>query len=108
MDEDEMTLFLERNDDVYVPNIFSPNGDGVNDELIISGGNNIEGIAFFMIFDRWGNVLYEKTDVIAGEIKWDGRFKNQDMNPGVYAYRLIVQYTDGNQGVSHGDVTLIR
>ena len=59
-------------------------------------------------FDRWGNVLYEKTNAQPSEIRWDGRFKNHDMNPGVYAYSLIVQFSDGTQDVVYGDITLIR
>src|SRR5688500_16784495 len=107
-DEDALTLFVENDNNVYVPNIFSPDGDGINDELIVSAGAGIERIQSFIIFDRWGNVLYEKTNVSPVEIKWDGKFHDKEMDPGVFAYKLIIKYLGGSQALSYGDVTLIR
>jgi gliding motility-associated-like protein len=107
-DEDALTLFVENGKDVYVPNIFSPNEDGVNDEFIVSTGNGVEKITSFIIYDRWGNVLYEKANALPGEIKWDGTFHHQMINPGVFAYRLIVEYGGGHQDVLYGDLTLVR
>ena len=109
-DEDEMTLFLERNDDLFIPNIFTPNGDGVNDEIVISGGRDVERIISFLIYDRWGNVVFEGKDFAPGDetIAWDGTFRDEGVNPGVFAYRVIVELEGGDSVVRYGDITLIR
>jgi hypothetical protein len=57
-DEDAMTIYLQRRIDIYFPNIFSPNGDNINDRLLISAGADIEEISSMIIFDRWGNMVY--------------------------------------------------
>ena len=107
-DEDEMTLFLERNDDIFIPNIFTPNGDGVNDEIVISSGRDVERIISFLIYDRWGNVVFEGKDFTPGDetIAWDGTFRDEGVNPGVFAYRVIVELEDG-ESVVRGDITLM-
>jgi gliding motility-associated-like protein len=109
-DEDEMTLFLERNHDIFIPNIFTPNGDGINDEIMISGGRDVKRIISFLIYDRWGNVVFEGKDFVPGNetIAWDGTFRNEGVNPGVFAYRVIVEFEDGRQAVVFGDITLMR
>jgi gliding motility-associated-like protein len=110
MDEDAMTLFLENDYDIYVPNIFSPNGDGVNDVLVISAGNSVEQILEFTVFDRWGNVVYVDDHFEANDVghAWDGMRKQKKLNHGVFAYKLIVQFSDGTQDVVYGDITLMR
>ena len=109
-DEDAMTLFLESNNDIYVPNIFSPNGDNVNDRLVINVGSSVKEIASMVIFDRWGNLVFSAEHFQPSDISnsWDGRFKGQGLNPGVFAYRLIVEFEDGRSEVRYGDVTLVR
>jgi gliding motility-associated-like protein len=110
MDEDAMTLFLERNDEVYVPNIFSPNGDGINDELIIYSGSDVEKILEWVIFDRWGNVVFSANNFLPNNSSssWDGKTKGRELNPGVFAYRMIVEFHDGQQNILYDDITLIR
>ena len=110
MDEDAMTLFLERNDDVYVPNVFSPNGDGINEELIIYSGSDVEKILEWVIFDRWGNVVFSANNFLPNDasISWDGKMKGKEVNPGVFAYRMIVKFHDGQQNILYGDITLMR
>jgi gliding motility-associated-like protein len=110
MDEDQLTLFLESENDVFVPNIFSPDGDGVNDELIVFGGSGVESISSFIIYDRWGNVIFVAKDFHPNDegSSWDGRFKDERLNPGVFAYRLIVRLKDGTSESRFGDITSIR
>ncbi len=88
---------------VYVPTAFSPNGDGLNDELrlIHQGVKSVR----WMIFNRWGNKVYETEDVNGG---WDGRYRGEEQPMGVYAYVLEVEYVDGSGETLSGDVTLIR
>jgi len=109
-DKDGMTLFVDHDNDVYVPNIFSPNGDGINDVLLIGLGSDVEEISSFVIYDRWGNMVFSADHIQAGgtTIAWDATLNNKRMNPGVFTYRLVVEFTDGTSEVRYGDITLIR
>ncbi|HZV70446.1 MAG TPA: gliding motility-associated C-terminal domain-containing protein [Saprospiraceae bacterium] len=109
-DEDTMTLFLDKNIDVYVPNIFSPNGDNVNDKLLISGGNDVKEISSLSVFDRWGNLVYTADHFPPNDVNyaWDGTWNGRVLNSGVFAYKLIVALKDGTQVIKVGDVTLLR
>ncbi len=93
----------------YVPNIFSPNGDGINDVFLLGTRENLEIQSLdITIFDRWGNMAYSSNDKA---FSWDGRFKNELLMPGVYAYVLNLEFITNNklhhQTIS-GDITLIR
>lgn len=108
--EDEMTISVERNDEIFVPNIFSPNGDGINDELLISVGAFVESIQSYEIFDRWGNLVFTQNNILPSDpqLSWDGTFRNKPLNPAVYAYRLVARLRDGSSVIRYGDVTMIR
>jgi gliding motility-associated-like protein len=109
-DEDALTLFVENDNDVYVPNVFSPDGDGVNDEIIIYAGSSVEEVLEFVVFDRWGNVVHVDDHFKANDLShaWDGMRKQKKLNPGVFAYKVIVQFADGRQDVMYGDITLLK
>lgn len=89
---------------IYIPNIFSPNDDGINDVFspLITGLFNSYHL---IIFDRWGNFVFDSSTY--GE-NWNGSFKNKPCSPGVYAYALTFILGDGEQKHYAGDVTLIR
>ena len=87
-----------------LPGIFTPNGDGLNDVLYVLG-NTISDIKF-VIYDRWGEIVFQTTDKNMG---WDGTFRNQPLNSGVFAYTL--EYTndiDNKRYAKNGNITLIR
>ncbi|MEO6133065.1 MAG: T9SS type B sorting domain-containing protein, partial [Saprospiraceae bacterium] len=109
-DEDALTLFIEKNTDIYVPNIFSPNGDNSNDRLLISAGPDVEEISSFIIFDRWGNVLFAADHFQPNDLShsWDGTFHGRPMNSSVFAYKMIVEIKGGGSVLRFGDVTLVR
>ena len=89
--------------DVFVPNIFSPNGDGKNEELLIYG-NYI--VSFEMhIFNQWGQRLVTLTSKNQG---WDGKYKGTAQPVGVYVYVLKAVLKDGRKVNLRGSVTLIR
>ena len=98
------------NDTFFVPNIFSPNGDNINDRLIINAGDNVQEITSMIIFDRWGNIVFSAERFQTNDISnsWDGRFKGRELNPGVFAYRMIVEFEDGRSEIRYGDITLVR
>jgi len=86
-----------------VPNAFSPNGDGKNDQVRVRGFGI--GKMMFRIYNRWGQVVFETADPNQG---WDGRFKGTPQPVDVYAYTLDVQFTDGTKKTKQGDITLLR
>jgi gliding motility-associated-like protein len=89
--------------DIFLPDIFSPNNDGANDVLFLRGNGVKEMV--FQIYDRWGNKVFESTDVKTG---WDGTYKGKDAEPGVYAYYLNVTMFTEKKLVQKGDITLVR
>ena len=105
-------LVLEEvsNPKVYIPNVFSPNGDGINDVFTVYGNNDVDRIVELQIFDRWGNQVFINREFPPNEINfgWDGTFRNKDMNPAVFAYWARVRYKDGTEAPHKGDVTIVR
>lgn len=89
--------------EMFVPNAFSPNNDGVNDVLYVRG-QCLETLTF-MVFNRWGQKVFETTDKTIG---WDGTFKGDIMNTGVFVYRLEGKDYEGKGYSLKGNVTLIR
>ena len=107
---DQITIFVEKNRDVYFPNVFTPNGDGNNDMFYPQSGNIVEKIHVFQVYTRWGEVVYEVKDVLPNDmsIGWDGTFKGQKLNPAVFVYYADVEFIDGVKLILKGDVALRR
>jgi gliding motility-associated-like protein len=101
--EDEITVNVEISGDVYVPNLFSPNADGINDVLGIYGFSVKE--VEFRIYDRWGELIFQTNSMAS---TWDGTFKGSTLNSAVFVYTLQVTYMDGREQLQHGNITLIR
>ncbi|MBL1233792.1 MAG: gliding motility-associated C-terminal domain-containing protein [Flavobacteriales bacterium] len=100
---DQVTVFIEFENVIWVPNIFSPNGDGSNDILYVRG-KGVADLNFF-VYDRWGEKVFETTSL---DIGWDGKFRGKDMNKAVFVYYLEATFIDGSKVTKKGDVTLIR
>ncbi len=95
---------------IYIPNTFSPNGDGINDLFTISTASEaLIVVTKFLIFDRWGNNVFEAYDfpVTASDMWWDGTFRKISMNPGVFAYFIEIRENDQLESFK-GNVTLVR
>ena len=109
-DRDSVTIQIKSDSEMYVPNIFSPNGDGINDYFTIALGDDVERISSLSIFDRWGTLLYGVESIFPSDpsLAWDGKFNGQSLNPGVFTYKLILIFKDGQRAVHYGDITLIR
>ncbi len=101
---------VEINRNVYTPNAFSPNNDGVNDVWIIGAGPQVKAIADLGIFNRYGDrIFFLKKQEINRELKvWDGTFKGQALSQGVFMYRMTVIYEDGKKHERKGSITLLR
>ncbi len=106
---DEITILVERNLDVYIPNVFSPNDDGINDIFSVLAGSNVIEVKTLQIFNRWGDQVYQ-ADNYAVDINrgWDGRFRNKEAATGVYIYFTEIEFVDGSTQIFQGEVTLAR
>lgn len=89
---------------VFVPNTFTPNGDGQNDELKVYGPG-ISSVKQFRVFNRWGQMIFDSNDPNIG---WNGTFNGAELNPGVYMYYVDVECINGERTVKKGDVTLLK
>jgi gliding motility-associated-like protein len=99
-----VTVEVRPEDRFFIPNTFTPNGNGLNDIFMpaILGAEDYH----FMIFDRWGELIFETHDVNVG---WDGRYKGNKCQEDVYVWRIT--YTDVVDDSSRkmiGHVNLIR
>jgi len=88
---------------IYVPNAFTPNGDQLNDELIVRG-NTIDEF-YFAIYNRWGQLVFESYDPNLG---WDGTFEGEALPADVFAYYLEVSCFNGENYFEKGNISLIR
>jgi gliding motility-associated-like protein len=86
---------------MYIPNAFTPNGDGINDQFGVKG----EGITEFhlYVYDRWGKVIFETTNPLQ---QWDGTYKGNPVQQDTYVYE-VTSATYGRRPRT-GSVTLIR
>jgi gliding motility-associated-like protein len=97
--------------EIFIPNIFSPNGDGINDQFFISSHPEaIANIPFMRVYDRWGGLVFEGIGRLPNLPLegWDGKVGGEVLNPGVFAWVAEVEYTDGLRETLFGDVSLVR
>lgn len=94
---------------VYIPNVFTPDGDGLNDLLMVRA-SGIKSVKSFRIFNRWGQVVFEKSNFIPNEkiSGWDGMILGKAANPDVYVYTCEVICENDVTYTYKGNVTLIK
>ncbi len=100
------TVQVEIPSELEIPNIFSPNGDNVNDLFFLKATNLSE--IKMLIYDRWGHKVFDSNSE-KGNIAWDG--KNQlgkEVAEGIYSYVLTAKGKDGNEFKKSGNITLVR
>lgn len=110
--EASVIVYLSTTRRVFAPNIFSPNGDGLNDLYTIFTSTDALSVNKLQIYDRWGEKVYESpTDFEPGDEfnhGWDGRFHGQPAPNGVYVYLTEITFVDGKTEVFTGEITLNR
>ena len=108
--EDNVTVFVNRPYEVFIPNAFSPNNDGHNDRITIFTGEDVVKIKTFNIFNRWGELVYEVYNFPPNDLTfgWDGKYRSQEMNSAVFAYVVEVEFIDGEVKLFTGDISLLR
>jgi len=103
---DEVLITVIETASFYIPNVFSPNDDQINDQLTVITNIPDDRLLSFEIFDRWGGMLYRQIN--NQPFNWNGKADGQFLNPGVYVYKLTYKDDRDNQAVILGDITLIR
>jgi len=93
--------FKHSNGSIYMPNVFTPNGDGINDVWTIRYLDSYVG-AIIRVFDRYGKNVFTSTGY---QVPWNGKYKDKDVPVGVYYY--IIDPKNGRKPIS-GSVTIVR
>ncbi len=105
-----VNVLINEEANLFIPNMFSPNGDQTNDNFLIYG-NGIESLTF-RIFNRWGELVYETTDLTEMQSTgWDGTFNGEDQPTGTYVWTLEGTTIEGNAlqvGGSNKGTLLLR
>lgn len=112
---DTILIIVEENcSELFVPNIFSPNGNGpAANETLCVFGDCIETL-LFRVFDRWGELVFETETAFnpsngsKNEICWDGTFRGKEAQGGSYVYTLHAKKTNGDMVDTSGNITLVR
>jgi gliding motility-associated-like protein len=111
MDSVTITVLNSCNESViYVPNTFTPNGDGINDIFMIRG-IAASKVNYFRIFDRWGQLVFEAHNGAANETYWGWDGTNQrgeKLNPAVFVYTYEIECINHEVVTGKGNVTLVR
>jgi gliding motility-associated-like protein len=109
-DEASINVKFEDCERIYIPNVFSPNNDRINDHFYIQDVNNIEIIKSLRIFDRWGGMVFQAENILPNDenLGWNGSLNNKLLPPDVYAYVAEVMLKSGVLLIKKGDITLIR
>ena len=107
--EIKVKIYVIKNNPLLVPTAFSPNGDGINDLLLVHGrpGTIVER---FRIYDRWGEVIFEagNFEVNSPVVGWDGNFRGAPMSTGVFIWEADALLPDGRRETFKGHTTLLR
>ena len=110
-DQDDINIIVRKSYPVYIPNAFSPNGDGVNDVLFIQAADGrVNTVRRFMIVSRWGETVFSVEGGRANDPSqgWDGRFRGEALNPAVFTYYAELEFNDGEIIQLTGDVSLLK
>ncbi|MFZ1422989.1 MAG: gliding motility-associated C-terminal domain-containing protein, partial [Saprospiraceae bacterium] len=106
---DSIFIRVKKSGNVFAPNVFSPNGDNINDYFYIQGFDQAI-VEILFIYDRWGNKVFEAKNVPVNipTAGWNGKFHGDQMNPAVYIYYAKIRIQDGDAVELFGDVNLIK
>lgn len=110
VDSARVKVAFEDCERVYIPSVFSPNNDRVNDYFFIQDGGNVATIKSLKIFDRWGGIVFQAVDILPNieSAGWDGSLRNTPLPPDVYVYVADIVFKSGETAVKEGSVTLLR
>jgi gliding motility-associated-like protein len=103
---DLVTIEVKDIKEIFIPNAFTPNNDANNDVFKVYGDMSTIALLDLKIFNRWGEKVYETNDI---EFAWDGTYKGEYVDRGVYTYTLKIVYVNGvSNDLYKGSITVIR
>lgn len=107
---DEIDIRLLQKQQVFFPNVFTPNDDEINDYFTAYGQQGAFEVTLLRIFNRWGAVVFEGQNFSPGDKKgfWDGQYKGKPAPSGVYIYQATISWPNGEVELKSGDLTLVR
>ena len=107
---DSVLVIVDAYKPIYIPNVFSANGDDINDYLTVYGNQAATMVRSFQIYDRWGGMMFENTNFFLNQptLGWDGTHNGKMVNPGVFTYVAVVEFLDEIPVTYHGTVTVLR
>jgi len=103
---DEVLIRVYEEESFYIPNIFSPNNDGINDVFEVVTNLPPEQLLSLEIFDRWGSMVYGQYGITP--YQWDGLSNGKKVQSGVYVYKFSWKDANGDTRIELGDVTVFR
>ncbi len=108
---DDLQIRITEVRQVYIPNAFSPNGDGSNDYFTVYANlPNVQAVEQLQVFDRWGGIVFSKSNFAPNDpsIAWDGTVNGKALNNGLYTYVAKVRFLDQVIKVYAGEVNLLN
>ena len=108
---DVLNITVRKDRQVFIPNIFNMNSDDpLRSVLMIQGGKDVVKIHKWLIFDRWGDAVFEVQNFLPNDLThaWNGTIRGEKGQPGVYVWAAEIEFLDGQIETFKGDVTIIR
>ena len=107
---DEIVISSNCSNELWIANAFTPNSDGINDVFYVRGNPLNITIERFMIYNRWGNKVFEATNILPDDatLGWNGTFKGEPAQFEVYGYEVVARFSDGRKKILKGNVTLLK
>ncbi|MCB0631489.1 MAG: gliding motility-associated C-terminal domain-containing protein [Saprospiraceae bacterium] len=104
----QLDVQVKRDYNIFIPNAFSPNEDGVNDVFYINAAEGIR-LLHLEVVDRWGNVVFQRNDLAANDpgSAWDGRFRGILVPSGVMVYALEAELASGERVILSGELAVV-
>jgi gliding motility-associated-like protein len=92
-------------DNIFIPNAFTPNGDGNNDVLELYGNTSSLAFMEFVVFNRWGEKVFETNE---HHFQWDGNYRGEQAPQGAYVYTMKYVLLNGTRNEHKGSITILR
>lgn len=107
---DEIFIEVDDSRSAFAPNVFNPGDDSENNRFTFYGGTDLQSIKQLRIFDRWGDLVFERENLAPNDLEagWDGDYQGQKLGSGVFVYSAVLLFADGTEKAVQGDVLLIR
>lgn len=108
--QDDRLVIVNRERCIFVPTAFNPRSGLGNEVFMIYGGQDVERIISFAVYDRWGELVHSYNDFPPNDYNsgWDGNFRGSPANPAVFVWYAEILFKDGLTELFKGDVTLTR